>query len=86
MSRKPVSSRKSDTTMCRKIADAAMPCCYTARKAGAGTGYKEIHILAAFLRKNEISFMLGFEEPSYFSRTFTKVMGVPPSEFRKEHD
>lgn len=38
------------------------------------------------MKINEISFMLGFEEPSYFSRIFTKVMGISPSEYRKEHD
>lgn len=35
------------------------------------------------LKLNEIAVKLGFEEPAYFSRVFTKVMGVSPSVYRK---
>lgn len=35
------------------------------------------------LKLNEISAKLGFEEPAYFTRIFTKVMGVSPSVYRK---
>lgn len=34
------------------------------------------------LKLNEISMKLGFEEPAYFSRIFTKVMGLSPSAYR----
>lgn len=36
------------------------------------------------LKLNEISIKLGFEEPAYFSRIFTKVMGMSPSAYRKK--
>lgn len=26
---------------------------------------------------------LGFEDPAYFSRSFTRIMGMSPSEYRK---
>jgi AraC family 4-hydroxyphenylacetate 3-monooxygenase operon regulatory protein len=32
----------------------------------------------------EISYQLGFADPAYFSRFFTKRTGVPPSQFRRE--
>lgn len=32
----------------------------------------------------EISYQLGFADPAYFSRFFTKRTGVPPSQFREE--
>lgn len=35
------------------------------------------------LKLQEISMALGFEEASYFSRLFTKIMGIPPSVYRK---
>ena len=41
------------------------------------------YIVLTGLKLNEISTKLGFEEPAYFSRTFTKVMGFSPSEYRK---
>lgn len=40
------------------------------------------YIVLTSLKLNEISTKLGFEEPAYFSRTFTKVMGISPSEYR----
>ena len=36
------------------------------------------------LKLNEISTLLGFEEPAYFSRLFSKVMGLSPSEYRRK--
>lgn len=32
----------------------------------------------------EISYQLGFADPAYFSRFFTKRTGLPPSQFRRE--
>jgi AraC family 4-hydroxyphenylacetate 3-monooxygenase operon regulatory protein len=32
----------------------------------------------------EISYLLGFADPGYFSRFFTKRAGIPPSQFRRE--
>lgn len=37
------------------------------------------------LKLNEISVKLGFEEPAYFSRIFTKIMGMSPTEYRKRN-
>lgn len=42
------------------------------------------YIVLTNLKLNDISTKLGFEEPAYFSRTFTKVMGISPSEYRKK--
>lgn len=36
------------------------------------------------LKLNDIATKLGFEEPAYFSRIFTKVMGMSPSAYRKK--
>lgn len=36
------------------------------------------------LRINEISMKLGIDDPYYFSRLFTKVMGISPAEYRKK--
>lgn len=36
------------------------------------------------LRIKEVSQMLGFDDPFYFSRLFTKVMLVSPSDYRKQ--
>ena len=36
------------------------------------------------LKLNEISTKLGFEEPAYFTRIFTKIMGISPSAYRKK--
>lgn len=33
---------------------------------------------------SEISFKMGFEDPSYFSRVFKKITGQPPSAFKKQ--
>jgi AraC family transcriptional regulator, 4-hydroxyphenylacetate 3-monooxygenase operon regulatory protein len=32
---------------------------------------------------NEISYQLGFADPAYFSRFFTKRSGVPPGQYRQ---
>lgn len=42
------------------------------------------YIALTDLKINEISIKLGFEEPAYFSRLFTKIMGMPPSAYRKK--
>lgn len=36
------------------------------------------------MRLTEIATLLGFENAAYFSRTFTKVMGCPPSVYREK--
>lgn len=36
------------------------------------------------LRINQISLMIGFDDPFYFSRIFTKTMGSSPSEYRSK--
>lgn len=36
------------------------------------------------LKLQEIATALGFDEPAYFSRLFTKIMGIPPSAYRKK--
>jgi len=36
------------------------------------------------LKINQISLMLGFDDPFYFSRIFTKIMGSSPSEYRSK--
>jgi AraC-like DNA-binding protein len=36
------------------------------------------------LRINEISFKLGIEDPYYFSRLFTKTMGISPTDYRRK--
>ena len=36
------------------------------------------------MKLNEIAMRLGFEEQAYFSRVFTKVMGISPSSYRKK--
>ncbi len=40
------------------------------------------YIELTHLKLNEISTKLGFEEPAYFSRIFTKIMGMSPSSYR----
>ncbi len=35
------------------------------------------------MKINQICTMMGFEDPLYFSRVFTKIMGISPSEYRK---
>jgi AraC family transcriptional activator of pobA len=37
------------------------------------------------LSSKEISFQLNYEDPSYFSRFFTKNTGMSPNAFRKQH-
>ena len=38
------------------------------------------------LKINEISQSLGFEDPAYFSRTFSKIIGIPPSLYRTQEN
>jgi len=41
-------------------------------------------LLFTDLRIKEIAFELGIEDPFYFSRMFTKVMGLSPNEYREK--
>lgn len=36
------------------------------------------------MKFQDISFALGFNEPSYFSRLFTKIMGISPSKYKEQ--
>ena len=36
------------------------------------------------MKVNQISMLMGFEDPFYFSRIFTKIMGDSPSNYRKK--
>lgn len=36
------------------------------------------------LKLSEIALKVGFEEPAYFSRIFTKIMGITPSAYRRQ--
>lgn len=40
------------------------------------------HLDFTDMKVNQISMLIGFEDPFYFSRIFTKTMGVSPSEYR----
>ncbi len=42
------------------------------------------YLLFTELRVKEIAFKLGMTDPYYFSRIFTKVMGLSPNEYRKK--
>ena len=35
---------------------------------------------------NEVMYMVGFSNPSYFSRSFASEFGMPPSEYRQEQN
>jgi AraC-like DNA-binding protein len=59
-----------------------------------GTTYKELlnetrrdlaaqYIKASSVSINEITYLLGFSEPSNFSRAFKRWTGVSPSEYRQ---
>lgn len=37
------------------------------------------------LKINQIALKLGFEDPYYFSRVFSKTMGMPPKKYRELH-
>ena len=41
------------------------------------------YLLLTDLRVNEIGEKLGIEDPYYFTRLFTKKMGVSPTQYRK---
>ena len=32
----------------------------------------------------EVATLLGFEEPAYFTRMFTKIIGMTPTQYRKQ--
>lgn len=42
------------------------------------------YIVITDMKFSEISILLGFKEAAYFTRLFTKVMGLSPSEYRKK--
>ena len=42
------------------------------------------YIELTHLKLNEIATLLGFDEPAYFSRIFTKIMGISPSGYRQK--
>lgn len=42
------------------------------------------YLVLTNLKLNEIATKLGFEEPAYFTRIFTKIMGISPSAYRKK--
>ena len=41
-------------------------------------------LIASDMKNYEISFRIGYENPSYFSKTFKKITGKSPSEFRNQ--
>jgi len=42
------------------------------------------HLDFTDMKVNQISMLVGFEDPFYFSRIFTKTMGSSPSDYRKK--
>jgi AraC family transcriptional regulator, arabinose operon regulatory protein len=42
------------------------------------------HLDFSDMKVNQISFLIGFEDPFYFSRIFTRVMGLSPSDYRNK--
>jgi len=42
------------------------------------------HLDFSDMRINQVSMLVGFEDPFYFSRIFTKTMGSSPSDYRKK--
>jgi len=42
------------------------------------------HLDFTAMKINQISLLIGFDDPFYFSRIFTKTMGVSPSEYRSK--
>ena len=42
------------------------------------------HLDFSTMKINQISMLVGFDDPFYFSRLFTKTMGVSPSEYRNK--
>ena len=48
---------------------------------GQGTYDK---VMAAIDKIYEVATQLGFEEPAYFTRMFTKIIGMTPTQYRKQ--
>jgi len=44
-----------------------------------------LYLIKTDLRINQIAYMLGFTDAYYFTRVFTKIIGISPSDFRKEN-
>ena len=42
------------------------------------------HLDFSYIKINQVSMLVGFEDPFYFSRIFTKTMGSSPSDYRKK--
>jgi len=42
------------------------------------------HLDFTDMKINQISLLVGFDDPFYFSRLFTKTMGISPSEYREK--
>jgi len=42
------------------------------------------HLDFTDMKVNQISMLVGFDDPFYFSRIFTKTMGSSPSDYRKK--
>ena len=44
---------------------------------------EEIELRESDMQINQISYKVGFEDPLYFSRMFSKTMKLSPKEYRK---
>ena len=42
-------------------------------------------IVTKDMNMSEIAYEVGFKDPAYFTRAFTKEFGIPPSLFRSSH-
>lgn len=44
------------------------------------------HLDFSDMKVSQISMMLGYDDPLYFSRIFSKTMGMASSEYRKKRE